>query len=310
MRKANAVAAVLMLILAGGATAADPLVENARKVVQEYASAVIHVEAVLSITVDSPMAALAGGDREQKVKVVGTVIDPSGLTVTSLTSLDPTSGMGKMNVKAGGQDVSMSFKGELSEVKLRLADGTELPARVVLKDEDLDLAFVAPKEAPDAAKAKFQVVDVRAAAGKAEPLARTIALGRLDKDLNHEPTVQLGTVAAVVSKPRTLYVVDDAVGGGCPIFTEDGLLLGLGTIRRKPDAADGSRAVLSMMLGGAGGGMPVVLPVEDVRKIAEQAREEMAKKVEEPDKKAEEPAKETPEKEKAPEKAEETKVQE
>ena len=39
---------------------------------------------------------------------------------------------------------TLDFDCPVQEVKYRLTDGTEVPARIVLKDEDLDLAFLAP----------------------------------------------------------------------------------------------------------------------------------------------------------------------
>ena len=53
---------------------------------------------------------------------------PSQLTLTTATASIP-------------EIVSSEFK----EVKLRLANGKEVPARFVLKDADLDLAFMAPE---------------------------------------------------------------------------------------------------------------------------------------------------------------------
>ena len=266
---------------AGGLAVADDGVEAAKMIEKQYGKAVVHVEAVLTITMDGPLAAMAGGgDKEQKIEVVGTVIDPSGLTVVSNTNLDPTSAMGKIEINAGGQQLSMTVKGEVGEVKLRLSDGTEIPARVVLKDEDLDLAFIAPKEKLDKkARAALQNVDLDMAADKAEKLAQTITLGRLGKDMNRELTVSLTRIKAVITKPRRFYVL----GGtqpGTPVFDAKGKLLGISLFRKKPGSG---RAGLGALMGGRGlgvSGIPITLPTANVKRVAEQATEEMAKPAE------------------------------
>ena len=86
---------------------------------------------------------------DESVETVGTVIDPSGLTVLSLGALNPGAMMNKMMGGGGSGQERMEFGSEPSDVKLRLADGKELPARIVLRDEDLDLAFLRPTTKPD-----------------------------------------------------------------------------------------------------------------------------------------------------------------
>ena len=268
------------MMSAGGLAVADDAVEMAKDIESGYGKAVVHVEAVLTITMDGPLAAMVGGgDKEQKIEVVGTVVDPSGLTVVSNTALDPTSAMGKIEINAGGQQMSMTLKGEVGEVKIRLSDGTEIPARVVLKDEDLDLAFIAPTEKLDKkARAAMQSVELDQAADKAEKLAQTITLGRLGKDMNRELTVGLARIKAVVTKPRTFYVL----GGtqpGTPVFDMKGKLLGISLFRKKPGG--GGRAGLGAIMGGGGlgvSGTPITLPTANVKRVAEQAKEEMSKK--------------------------------
>jgi len=267
------------MMSAGGLAVADDAVEMAKEVESEYGKAVVHVEAVLTITMDGPLAAMVGGgDKEQKIEVVGTVIDPSGLTVVSNTALDPTSAMGKIEINAGGQQMSMTLKGEVGEVKIRLSDGTEVPARVILKDEDLDLAFIAPTGKLDRkVRAAMQNVDLDMAAAKAEKLAQAITLGRLGKDMNRELTVGLTRIRAVITKPRRFYVL----GGtqpGTPVFDTKGKLLGISLFRKKPGG--GGRAGLGAILGGGGlgvSGTPITLPTANVQRVAEQAKEEMAK---------------------------------
>ena len=262
-----------VLSICGAPVWAEDGVEAAKKVMADYGQAIVRVEGVLTITVDGPVPA---GDQEKTIDIVGTVVDPSGLTVVSLTSLDPTAAIGKVNARVNGQIVAMSIKGEVSDAKLRLADGTEIPARVVLKDDDLDLAFLAPKEPlDDKAKAAIQSVDLTNAAGKAEALARTISLGRLNKSLNRELKVTLGRVTSIITKPRTFYIVSDSQPGS-PVFDKDGALIGITVFRKKPGGSGaGARGGgISVSVGGT----PVTLPTADLKKSAKQAIEEMNKK--------------------------------
>ena len=102
------------------------------------------------------------------------------------------------------QTLELEF--QVQEVKYRLADGTEVPARVVLKDEDLDLAFVAPQKPLDeATRAKIAVLPLDDAATQVEALDNTILINRTTDDFNYIPTLDLGSVSAVVSNPRTCY---------------------------------------------------------------------------------------------------------
>ena len=260
----------VLTVCVAPAWAADD-VKAAKKVMTDYGKAVVRIEGVLTISVDGPVPA---GDQEKKIDIVGTVVDPSGLTVVSLTTLDPTAAVGKVNARVNGQVVSMTIKGEVSDAKIRLADGTEVPARVVLKDEDPDLAFLAPKEPlDDDAKAAIQSVDLDSAAAKAEALARTISLGRLGKDLNRELKVTLGRVTSVITKPRTFLIVS-GTQPGAPVFDTDGALVGVTVFRKKAGAAGARGGSISLNVGGT----PVTLPTADLKKSAKQATEEMNKK--------------------------------
>jgi len=250
---------------------ADDNVESAKKILKNYGKAVVNVEAVLSISAEGAMAGRMGG-QEQKVQINGTVLDKSGLTVVSYTSLNPTSAMKNIKVRGSdGQPMSLSIKGELSDVKIILKDGTEIPARVVLKDEDLDMAFIMPKDTIETeASEQMQAVDLSKAAAKASRLDQIVRLGRLGKTLNRELVIRLDRISAIITKPRTFYILSGAQPG-TPVFATDGKLLGIIVFHKKPGGASASR-------GRAGAqGTPMVLPTKDVKKIADQAREEIAK---------------------------------
>ena len=271
-----AVAWIVLTAVVPARAEADPVAEKARDLAGRYDKAIVHVEAVVKITATGGGPMMKMPDQEQKVKVLGTVIDPSGLTVVAF--LDPTAAMGSMKLNAGGQAMELKFKGEIREVKYRLADGTALPGRLVLTDDDLSLSFIAPEKPLDAkTRAKIAHVDLSKAAAKASVLDKIITLGRLGKTLNHTLTVSVRRVTAVVAKPRTFYVGAGSLGS--PVFAADGKLLGICT-RRASKGQSRSIGLMSI-LGGGGmspmGGTPVILPADDVKEIADQARDEMKK---------------------------------
>jgi len=113
---------------------------------------------------------------------------------------------------------------EFKEVKLRLADNTEIPAKVVLKDEDLDLVFIAPEPVPAGAARAFVCVDLVDAA-KPEVLGTYFDLTRAGKILQRVPMVRPITVVGVVAKPRQLILLS-AYAPGCPVFDSTGKFLG------------------------------------------------------------------------------------
>jgi len=78
--------------------------------------------------------------------------------VTSLAEVDPQTQFDAMRAAGGGRAAPELVGADFKEVKLRLADGKEVPARFVLKDGDLDLAFMAPDVAADAPKPETRVV--------------------------------------------------------------------------------------------------------------------------------------------------------
>ena len=73
------------------------------------------------------------------------MVDPSGLTVLALSACDPS----EMYQRMMGEDYPRtSVETEVTDMKILLDDGTELPAEIVLRDKDLDLAFIRPKTKP------------------------------------------------------------------------------------------------------------------------------------------------------------------
>jgi S1-C subfamily serine protease len=237
-----------------------------RAIVKQWQAAVVNVRVVLKMR-------MSVGGREmhsmdESVEAVGTVIDPSGLTVLSLGSLNPGAMMNRVMGAASSSQERMEFGTEPTDVKLRLADGKELPARIVLRDEDLDLAFLRPTVKPDAPLVAINLADE----GRPSLLDTVVILSRLGRVGGWTPAASLQTIGAIIEKPRTFYVIETGGGGmGTPAFTASGKVVGLLTMRSVQGARPG---MFSMMSGSeALGLLPVILPAADVREIAQQAPE-------------------------------------
>ena len=265
----------LAVALAGApvARADDEQVAAAREVFEKHQKAVVWVSAVMKMRAGGGGLAEMFGRQEQKVEAVGTVIHESGLTVLSYTMLDPSAMMNAAmaNVGGGGEN-KIEFKTELSGVKIRLADGTEIPGKLVLRDDDLDLAFVMPTEQGK----KLPYVPLEGGeAPPVKPLDPIVVIWRLGQSLDRQSAVAIGRVSAVVTKPRTFYLCSGVESLGTPAFV-GGKALGIVVMRK-----GGLEAAMSGMvsIGTSGGVSPVVVPAADVMEVAQQA---LAKKDEQP----------------------------
>ena len=228
-------------------------------------------DAVVSVRVALKVRMSMGGREVQSmddtVESVATVIDASGLTVMSLTTLDPGAMMSRLMGAAATGDQKMQIVSEPSDVRMRLPDGRELPATIVLRDQDLDLAFLRPTAKPAAPLTAVNLSD----AARPAILDDVVVLSRLGRVGGWAPAAVLYTVGAIIEKPRTFFVLNGATGTGTPAFLASGKLVGLLTIRQ---IDPGRMSMFGMMGGSEGAGMmAVILPAADVLEIAKQANE-------------------------------------
>jgi len=252
-----------------GGTDRPALRSRAAELTEKYADAVVTVKIALKQKIVVQGQQMGGDD--QQVEVTGTVIDPAGLVVVSDSELDPSSLM--MDLMMGSAGMQFDIETEVGEVKIVMKDGKEVPARVVLRDKDLDLAFVHPIEKGQ----KFTHVPMQKGAAP-QILDDLLIVGRLGRNLDRTPTVTHATVRAIVKKPRTFFVPSDPLGAltgglGCPVFPGGGQATGICLMRRGPKTQGGGSG-LSAMIGQM---VPVIVPAEDVAEMAAQALAEAAK---------------------------------
>lgn len=259
------VAAVMpaVLLVSGGAWAQDRR-DAYRGVAKKWQDAVVNVR--VSLRVRMSMGGREVQSMDDTVEAVATVIDPSGLTVMSLTSLDPGAMMSRlMSAGASGDsDQRMSIVSEPSNIRIRLADGKELPAAVVLRDQDLDLAFIRPTSKPATPMTAVNLADP----GRPAMLEELVILTRLGRVGGYAPAAAVYDVGAIMERPRTFYVLQGQAVTGTPAFQADGKVVGLLTIRQ---IDPGRMSMFGMMNGTEGAGViAVVLPAGDVLEIAKQ----------------------------------------
>jgi S1-C subfamily serine protease len=232
-------ASLACLLLAGfffagfEVAAQDPATSaaQARRVFEKNREAIVKVTAVATLrftATDRPGMTLP--EREQKVRADATVIDKTGLVVLSLSAIDPSVLLDGREANTPAGPIKVEASATVRELEILLADGTEIPATMVFKDADSDLAFVRPKpDAPEAQGLAFAPIEL-GAGGRPQMADPTVSVTRLDDVFNNEPALTIGQVSAIIERPRACYLTSNMVRG-CPTFTLDGTLLGIGALR-------------------------------------------------------------------------------
>jgi hypothetical protein len=244
--------------------------ESARKTMDAHKDAIVWLSVLsktsMSVDGEAPeqlKAALAGQEKEEKRETLGTLIDANGMIVTALGGMDQSSLVDGKTVNTPMGAIKLKASAEIKEIKVITADGSEIPADLVLKDEDLGLAFIKVRMESDEAKGvEFDAIDLTDSR-KGELLEDCVSLGRADESLNRESSVQTSEITAITTRPRTFYQA--GVGStGTPVFLADGKLLGVSVVRN-PKGGSASDGMMRLS--------PVVLPAADVAKVAAQARD-------------------------------------
>ncbi len=261
---------VVLGLVCGAAALAQSVEDQGRAILEKNQKAVVTVQLVIKMS----MGAMGSDAEESKQESTGFIIDPTGLIVMPLSVTDPGGMMESMMSAMGADGDQFKMQTSLGEIKALLDDGTELPAQVVLRDKDLDLAFLRTREKP--AK-PLPFIDL-GQSGEARVLDQVVALNRLGKVANRASSVSLERIEAIVKKPRVLYLPGNdptQSGLGSPIFTLDGKTLGMIVMRTIKDEGGG---MMDLMGGGMMKGMAsVILPAGDILEAAKQAPAEVTK---------------------------------
>ena len=207
-------AALCCLSLAPLARAAEKTPEQ--KLLNKHQNALVTVKMLLKIK---------GSDQNQELEISGTMISADGLVLVS-------------NFAIGGRVTQI----KQTDIKVLIGkDSQGLPAKLLTKDPDLDLAWI--KILPPKAKAKDAKKDASKNKQPKAPFAYVnlknsvkatlgqslMTLRKLDKNFGKAPVISYGKLIGNTTKPRKLMIVSPLLVQGVlshPIFTQDAKLIG------------------------------------------------------------------------------------
>lgn len=224
-----------------------------KKLLQKNADCVTWVSITMRVEVSA--AGRSMPPQEQKLEALGTILAEDGLTVLSLSTVDPRAKI-LSRIHSSGASVQVHY----TEVLLLMPDGSEIPAKILLKDNDLDLAYVLPLENEDEefndTVERFSFVPNQDTDSSGPTvLDEVISISKLGRNLYRQSTLRRGWVNAVIEKPRQYFVIENT-SPGTPVFDKKGTWLGIVVYkmeRGRPSAV-------------------VTLPAKDILEIAEQVR--------------------------------------
>jgi hypothetical protein len=261
----NRLSIFLLFCLLAARGFADELADKGRAIFKQYQHTVVTVSIVLKSKIS--VGGMGGQSNEARQEVTGTVLDPSGLIVLALSATDPGQLMQTFIGGADGADEDSKFKmeTELSDLKVLLDDGTEIPAEVILRDKDLDLAYIKPK---NKLPAPMEALDLSKAV-KAELLDQIVALNRLGNSAGRAYAASLDRISAVVERPRLFYVPATGLSSvtlGAPAFSLDGKPLGI-FVMRTVKSHSGGMGMFNLQPDNL---TAVIVPAQDILKGARQ----------------------------------------
>lgn len=252
----------------GGATQAT----QARRLVAQHQNAIVTVIGTLKISMTVRNTGMSEKN-EAQVEAIGTIVAPSGIVIAGTLTLDPVGSMmrGPLRIQQGGQTFELEMKSDLENLRFLLADKTEVPARVLLRDDDLGLFVLAADPKKGAQSPVFNAVPP---IGETKPqlYSSYFVLGRANDLFQRAMLIGRGVPVNTLTKPRTCHTFLTAMMPvGVPVFASDGQFAGFGGITfRKPDLENPGSSQNVRPL-------PVLLPLADIRELLARAKQPVAK---------------------------------
>ncbi len=226
---ALAVLCVAVAALSAVPAVADDMAQAGRQIVAKSQDAVVTAQLVVKTNVSYNGEEMP--PQEEKVEANAVIIDPNGLAVTALSEISPEETMSDfLGEEAGKYKIST----DITDVKLLLGNGQEIAATVVLRDKELDLAFLRPVAKPEKPLASVDL----SKPGKPQLLDQVLSLSRQGAVANRAIAASFDRIETIVEKPRLFCIADQGLDMGGSVFTLDGNFAGLVVMRQVPGSMD------------------------------------------------------------------------
>lgn len=217
MFQISLVLSVVMALVPGVLLFADETAEQGRQVFEARKDAVVTMRIVIAMSFGSR-------EMENEQEANATIIAPDGLSVLALSAVDPLQMASELRIA----DDEMTSR--VSSIRMILADGTEKAAEVVLRDKDLDLAFVRLTEKVDHPLAYVDVSQ----GGAPQVLDNVVCIMQYGRVARRSHAAFIERVEMVVDKPRLFYAIGkhrEQQVVCSPVFTMANEFVGVGVMR-------------------------------------------------------------------------------
>lgn len=163
-----------------------------------------------------PTARPIEGPSDQRVRVDGTIVDPTGLVVCSSDKLESRA------FAAGPRGARGDLSSRTQAIRVSFADGGETDARIVLEKRELGLVVLRTKGHG------MPLVPVAIDAGlELNLLDRLYVVGAAGMGSDRAVLVFDDAVVGVTASPYGRYILRAAPSTGLPVFTADGRCAGV-----------------------------------------------------------------------------------
>ncbi len=219
-----------------------------REIYETHKASVFGLKGTLKIN-----AIIQGQQRNQEAQIWSNATNISpGLLVVAYASISPDLGVNMPNVE---------ITKDIENLKLINAAGQEFGAKIILHDQDIGLAFIAlDPEAKNATKWKDQIVNI-STDPELKHLDETINISRYASHFHYQSAATIGTVSAILEKPRKLYQIVNSPMSA-PSFNEEGKFIGITVSKPSTNKKQNSP--------------PVTIPAKYIRNLLTLAKEKQA----------------------------------
>jgi hypothetical protein len=236
------------------------LKEKAKKIYENNKDAVVMMKIVIGAK-----AVFQGQEmpeQENKIEIPATVIDGNtGLAVSSYLCANPIE-----RLQTQMEERGMTVESQIKDCKMRLNDGKEIPAKVVLKDKDSDLVFFLPEKLEN----KIPAITMPKEEKKVDIFDDVAIISKESKELNYEPEITFSKISAVIKKPRIMYSIGEMIPQdrlGCPVLDFDkGDIIGILLTKVSQETSLSTTTIPT-----------IVIPIKDITELAKQIKIEEKK---------------------------------